>query len=1070
MEKKLRIIILLLAYVFLSGELYAQSFTLKGKVLSSEDQGALPGATIRLASTNQVQITDSDGLFELKTQLQEVDITVSFIGFQTQTLSIQLPREELLEVYLSHDSFGLQEVEVFATGYQEIPKERQTGSFVGLNEELINRRISTSILDRLEDVTPGLVFNRAGSGTDRISIRGRSTIFSNASPLIIIDNFPYDGPIENINPNDVASISVLRDAAAASIWGARAGNGVIVITTKSGKKGQAPQVNLMLNTTWVEQPDPFYQPLMSSAEVIGMERSLFEQGFYLNQENSPFRTPLTPAVESLIQNRDGMISDQDLEARLSAFATRDVRKDYGRYLYQSSLNQQYNLNVRGGSGNYRYFVSAGWDSNREELVGNSLDRYTLLTNQNLSLWKDRLNLGLGINYIQNRTAGSNRGPSSLRFTGAQPLYAYAQLTDEQGNPIGYYPGIRESFAREAEEKGLLPWMLNPLEELSLVERSSQVEDLRLNLSGTLKLLDGISAEVYYQYWSANRNSDELKREDSFAARDLINRFTQQNTSGQLSFPIPRGAIQDWNNQRSESHNLRTILRADRSVGEKGQLNALAGYEFKTLRTEGVASRLYGFNPETGIGIPVDYVSLFTQYPTPSTRAVIPFNDRNTGTADNFISYFLNGSYTHAGKYTWSFSARRDASNLFGVETNQRAVPLWSSGLAWTLSEEGWTLPSWIDFLRIRTTYGVNGNVNKSVAALTTARLIGNSRYTALPIANIINPPNPNLRWEQIRIWNIGLDFDLWKGRITGSLEAFRKEGNDLIGDIPLALNTGVDLFRGNFASSLGRGFDLQLGGNLVKGPFAWRLDFFHSHVVEKVVDYEVETTVLNYLGQASGANPSSPVFPLTGRPIFAIYSLPFVGLDPDTGDPLGLLDGEPSKNYAAIINNASPSDLTFHGSARPTHFGSFRNTWSWGAWNLSANLTYRLGYYYRRNSVRYLPILNGEQGHGDFSKRWQSPGDELITNVPSLPSNRDSFRDNFYAFSSELVERGDHVRLQDIRLGYEWSPKAKPYKIELFSYANNLAMLWKASDDPLDPDFRTMNPLRSLTLGLRLQY
>mgnify|MGYP003145519246 FL=1 len=110
------------------------------------------------------------------------------------------------------------------------------------------------------------------------------------------------------------------------------------------------------------------------------------------------------------------------------------------------------------------------------------------------------------------------------------------------------------------------------------------------------------------------------------------------------------------------------------------------------------------------------------------------------------------------------------------------------------------------------------------------------------------------------------------------------------------------------------------------------------------------------------------------------------------------------------------------------------------------------------------------QGHGDFSKRRQSPGDELITNVPSLPSNRDSFRDNFYAFSSELVERGDHVRLQDIRLGYEWSPKAKPYKIELFSYANNLAMLWKASDDPLDPDFRTMNPLRSLTLGLRLQY
>jgi TonB-linked SusC/RagA family outer membrane protein len=1067
MKSKLILLLLLLGLI---GQLQAQTVQLKGKVLSADEKIALPGATIRIQDSKQVQISDAEGAFQLTVPNAQLELVISFIGFKNKVLFLTPPFSDELLVYLEPDLMNLDGVNVFATGYQEIPKERQTGSFVGLDEELINRRISTSILDRLEDVTPGLIFNRTGASTDRISIRGRSTIFSNASPLIIIDNFPYDGPIENINPNDVASISVLRDAAAASIWGARAGNGVIVITTKTGKTDQGPQVGFTANSTWTERPDAFYRPLMSSGEVVAMEQRLFEQNFYLNQENSPFQTPLTPVVESLIQNRDGLLSDQELTARLAAFSNQDVRNDYNRYLYQSGINQQYNLNVRGGSGIHRYFISAGWDSNRENLVSNQLDRYTLLANQNLRLWKDRLDLGLGINYIQSRAQGSNDGPESLRFSGAQPLYAYGRLVDEEGNPSGFYSGIREDFARSAEAKGLLPWQLNPLEELNAVEQSAQMEDLRLNLSANLKLTEGISAELYYQFWSANQSGTLLNTVSSFAARDLINRFTQESPTGQLSYPIPRGGIFNQSLSQSESHNFRGMLRADRRLGENGQINAIAGYEVKTFRTDGRSSRLYGYQPETGIGIPVDYVTLFGQYPSPAIRATIPFNTNVSGAADNFISYFFNGSYSLREKYTWSLSARRDASNLFGVATNQKAVPLWSTGFAWTISQESWSLPSWVDYLRVRTTYGINGNVNKSVSALTTARLVGTSRYTALPVANISNPPNPNLSWEQIKIWNLGLDFDLFDERISGSFEVYRKEGNDLIGDIPLALNTGVDVFRGNFASSLGKGFDFQLAAKLTEGMLKWRVDYFHSHIVEEVVDYEVETTVLNYLGQATGASPSSPIFPLTGRPIYAVYSLPFAGLDPDTGDPLGILEGITSKDYAAIINTAKPEDLTFHGSARPTHFGSIRNTFTWGNWNLSANISYRLGYYYRRNSVRYIPILSGEQGHADYSARWQNPGDELRTQVPSLPSTRDSFRDNFYAYSSALVERGDHLRLQDVRLGYTFPLSGKKGSLELFSYANNLAILWKASDDPMDPDFPTMRPLRALTLGLRLNY
>ncbi|MEB2778757.1 TonB-dependent receptor plug domain-containing protein, partial [Algoriphagus sp. D3-2-R+10] len=170
------------------------------------------------------------------------------------------------------DQLILGEVEVVSTGYQEIPRERASGSFVQLGQEMVNRRVSTNILDRLQDITPGLIFNRFNESQDPISIRGRSTIFANTTPLVVVDNFPYDGPLENINPNDVESFTILRDAAAASIWGARAGNGVIVITTKKGKSGSAPKVSLNTNLIFTEKPDLFYSPRMDNSDFVEVER------------------------------------------------------------------------------------------------------------------------------------------------------------------------------------------------------------------------------------------------------------------------------------------------------------------------------------------------------------------------------------------------------------------------------------------------------------------------------------------------------------------------------------------------------------------------------------------------------------------------------------------------------------------------------------------------------------------------------------------------------------------------------------------------------------------------------
>ena len=258
---------------------YSQTTELKGRV-SDETGNALPGAFIKLSDAPYSAISNESGEFSLVAPTGTYTLLASFIGMESLEIEVTLPLEAPLEITMSSQSLDLSSVEIVSTGYQQIPKERATGSYAFLDQELVQRKVGANVLERLEDVTSGLIFNQgAQAGNDPISIRGRSTIFSDTQPLIIVDNFPYDGPMENINPNDVASITVLKDAAAASIWGARAGNGVIVITTHRGTESQPLQVSFNSNVTISESRDLFYVPQMSIPDFVGIEKQLFENNF-----------------------------------------------------------------------------------------------------------------------------------------------------------------------------------------------------------------------------------------------------------------------------------------------------------------------------------------------------------------------------------------------------------------------------------------------------------------------------------------------------------------------------------------------------------------------------------------------------------------------------------------------------------------------------------------------------------------------------------------------------------------------------------------------------------------------
>lgn len=1033
---------------------------ISGTVLEKETGMPVPGALALVADPKISAVTDKEGKFSLSLPPGIYELKVSFIGFRTIKQAVEVQSGMLpLTLGLETEEIGLDQVEVLSTGYQQIPKERATGSFAFLDQDLVDRRVSTSVLDRLEDVTPGLIFNRAGAINDPISIRGRSTLFGNTLPLIVIDNLPYEGPIENINPNDVASITVLKDAAAASIWGAQAGNGVIVITTKSGKFNQPIQVSLQSNLTMVEQQDLFYQPLMDMGDFIQQERNLFNSGFYNSRITNAARLPVSPVVETLLAAREGRITEEEANARLNQFANQDSRGELSSYYFRPQFKQQNAVQVSGGGEKYRFNFSAGLDSNQEDIVGNDNRRITVNARQDWRLWDGKLDITTGIALVK----------SDRRVRTALPnLYPYEKLTDGQGNPVPVVGLLNSRFVESTRDSELLDWRFIPLDEINRRNEKTTGMDWRANLGLSYKLIEGLTAQVQYQFWNNQNTFRNLESLDLYAVRHQINSFTQIDSEGNLSFPIPRASRLNQQLSNALSHNLRASF-AYRLSRENHELNALGGWELRDLQTNSDQALYYGYDDVRGLSTPVDYITQFRLYQNQGNLQTIPYQGTHSGLVDRYVSYFANAAYTYRGKYTISASGRRDLSNLFGVETNQRGVPLWSAGLGWTISEEEFFGGEYLPYLKLRASYGYNGNIDKSTTAFTTLLYQNFHPYvTGLRNAYITNPPNPNLRWEKIRIFNLGLDFENKSGRLSGSLEFYSKRGEDLIGETEVPDSNGIYVVRGNFSETLTNGFDFILNTVNVVKPIRWSTQFLFSGVRDEVLSFQGTRTVSQYLGGASN------VVPQEGRPLFAVYSYPWGGLDPDTGNPLGFLNGELSENYSQIIGAQTPETLQFHGSARPTVFGSIRNDLAWKGWSLSINTSFRLGYYYRRRSVDYAALSRGEITHADYSNRWREPGDELITQIPSQPGALNTLRQLFYQSSSVLVERGDHLRLQDIRLGYTWdklnSPGLPFQRLEIFTYLNNVGILWKATSEPLDPDFPMMRPLRSAAFGLRMNF
>ena len=1037
------------------------------------DEAGVPlsGAGISIKDINKVTITDSRGEFFLKGVNEDAILVVSYIGYATQEIPV---KTDMGKILLLRSKDELNEVQIVSTGYQNISKERANGSFVHVNQQQLERIQSTTIIDRLRDIVPGLTFNTRGNSS--LSIRGQSTIFANAEPLIVLDNFPYDGNLNSINPNDIESITVLRDAAAASIWGSRAGNGVIVITSKKAQKNSITKISASTATTLTDKPNLFYFKTLSSPNAIEVEQLLFNKGFYTVTENSLNKTGISPAVELMIAKRDGKIDQQTLDAKLAILSTEDVRNDGAKYMYQLGSLQQHSLNISGGNNNHGYYLSSGYDFNKSTNIGNSYERMSINFRNTNTFLKQKLELGTAITYTHNRTQNRNSGLSGLRMTATIPIYPYASLVDEQGNPIPITKDIRTAVAASASQNGLLDWQYNPIAELDLPGRDDKSVDQRMQVDLKYVLPFGLSASTLFLYGKNDANNQTLRTLESYYTRNEINRITKINADGSITQPVPLGDILDKENASVQSLNFRGQLNMDRSWGIH-HLTAIAGYERRSVTGSSDLRRLYGYDSEHETYKIVNYGTTYPLYLNPaSTTNVITNIDQLAGTTDHFLSYYTNLGYSFKNKYVLNASARKDESNLFGVNANQKGVPLYSVGLGWIVTGEDFFKNGKIDYLKLKGSFGYNGNIDKSLSAFTTATYFSGStarQLTRLPYAAVNNPPNPDLRWERVKIYNVGLDFVALSNKISGALEFYRKDGVDLIGNTIYPPSSGISSFRGNFANTRTHGIDFNLNIEWFfqkqDRGFGWKTAAIFSTLNEKVTAYFVQSSVASTVTSQSATQ-------VVGKPLFALYSYPSAGLDPVNGDPRAYNGGIATKDYTKILATTNWDDIKYHGSARPTAFGAIRNDISYRNVSLSFNMNYKLGYYFRRQSVNYNSLLTGAYGGNfgnEYAQRWKIPGDEMLTIVPSIPAVSNTNRDRVFEFSDALVEKGDHLRLQDVRLAYRFLNGIKRIginRLEVFTYLNNGPILWRANDSGLDPDnYATLPQVKNYSMGLKLE-
>ena len=1101
---------------------YVNSQDISGQILN-ETGNPLLGANVRIMGTSHRALTDVEGKFRFINAPDKGRLVISYVGYRTDTLEIS--GRTSFTVKMDPQANEIAMVNIVSTGYQDLPRERATGSFETITKEQLLHSTDPNLIRRLEGITNSMDFrndlrpaNSANIYANRsplatLTIRGRNTLNDAVSSdlngnysgqaLVVIDGIASPYSIDKINPNDVESITVLKDAASASIWGSRAANGVIVVKTKRGAYNRPLRISLNTNLNVTEKVDLFSNNRMSVADFVDAQATKFMKDSIalpdINISSLYGQQYLSPVAEIMDAWKfKNTLSEADALSQLNAFKQNDIRRDYTKYFLRNAVTQSHSLSFDGGSEFFNYRISAGYDKSINNTQNSGMNRQVFTINTSIRPVKN-MDIQTGFSYNVQHYSDQALNNRISGVTDAT-LYPYSRLVDDAGNPLEIPKTYRPGFVTEFEQTypdQFLSWRYNPLQDINEGYTKRKTQNINLSLNANYKLGHGISLQGIYNYNTGRSEENTLYRQNSFYMRNLINYFTTSPASVNpmtgdpvraFVKQVPLGGQYNTDVITSRNQTFRGQVNYEKTWNEKHQLSAIAGLDLTDVSSLQNRNGYYGYDENSlRSNNTLDYTHLL---PIVFAEDLLGYNgtyipNLSLGYLDNHVrtfSWYTNAAYTYDRRYTLSASLRKDISSEFGQQTNTGGTPYYSLGASWNVVNESFYNLDFLPVLNLRTTYGYNGNVNPSV--LSRAQIvysIENDPTTGLPYAttqNVAAVTNSKLRAEKTGVLNIGLDFGFKGSRVAGSIQYFTKTTTDLLTNGPLDPSSGYTNLVYNTGDLKGRGIDVSINTlNVQAGKFKWNSNFLFSY-------NKVKVTKL-YTEQPDNAASGITGFSYNvGYDLSRVFAYDWAGLDPETGDPRAYLNGQAlsvsgmsNENYNAI-QSASISSLKYYGSAVPVTYGAFRNTFSYGGLSLSANIQYKLGYFFRRpvqDVVSYSQLfsITGSIQGQEFAQRWQKPGDEQHTNVPSaVYSSMSTNRDNFYYYSSVNVLKADHIRLQEINLSYLLPSSLSRYVKNPRIYANvtNLGIIWSANKLGLDPEVFDYAPPRSYSLGFSANF
>jgi TonB-linked SusC/RagA family outer membrane protein len=964
-------------------------------IVKDEEGMIVEGAAIAIKKLGKATVTNNKGEFTFSNVPEGLHlIAISFVGYKAAEKAVLVTGSKPAAVTIVLQRVANALSEMVVTGYQSFTNRTAPGVIATLKPEDITQVGAISVDQMLEGKIAGLAVtgNIGNPGAPpKIRIRGTTSINGDQEPIWVIDGVIWEeaipvrnrdlasldetsllmmvgGSVAGLNPKDIESINVLKDAAATAIYGVRAANGVVVVTTKKGQSG-TPRVNYSTDLRTSLRPSYNNFNLMNSADRVRLSQDIVASGL-----SYPMRPGHIGYEGALMDLRNRNITQEEFDRQVAYFAS--LNTDWFNELFRNSFSQNQNLSVSGGSGKTTYYFSGSMYSEKGNAKVAALDRYTASARLNMKL-RDNLNLDVkvGGNIRQNNGYHSSINPFTYATTSTRALPVR--------NADGTYAFYDKKNSVEVNNPGLLSY--NILNEIDQTGNQSKTREMNAQVSLRYDFLKHFVYEGTAFYATNTTNVDEWATERSYyiaynyrgydygvldASHPNVDQFAK----------IPNGGVLKPYRTSTDNYTLRNSFTFNKHITQTGNLNLLLGTEIRSVRQKGLAQLLPGYFPERGglFTVPVT-----TAYQTAvSARDALTPPPRLENNVSNFFSVYMAGVYNISNKYIFNVNGRFDGSNKFGKDPKYRYLPTFSSAFKWIASDENFMRAlvdkKVVDFIAVNASYGLQGNIKSDAYPSLVTRVDAIDRF-GRPQSSVVSLGNPGLRWEKTYSYNLGLEFGLFK-RFNVRADYYRKMGNDLLIEKLVSLVEGRETILLNSGNMVNQGIEITLSGYAIrKKDFTWRFNIVGANNSNKITKAYVSEPGLQ--SQLDGKAV------IEGQPVGTLYSYAFAELDAK-GVPLYYIND--GNNGKARSMSELQRRLVTSGSLNPTINGGIDNSFRYKDFTLTVSLTYSLGahkrlpqFYNNPTSTPTLPFPENNFS-SEYVNRWRQPGDEQRTNIPVL--------------------------------------------------------------------------------------